>query len=301
MRTVTMGQFEDLKLFITIIDEGSIARAAKALGIAKSAVSRRLSQLEDRYDIRLIDRHPGTWEVTQAGQELYQRAVPMIAEASDLEADFIHTSQSLNGPLRVSLPREFGMSFLRPALYDFIQDHPEIDLTVDFEDRTVDLENENYDLAIRITSEVLGGLNMMRLGSTRHGLYASPSYLKAAGSLNTPADLKAHRLLHYGADRRAVWEFGFRGQKAKVEFKPDLGSNAGAFLLDAAVNDFGIIRLPDFVVADAVRENALTQLLPEAEFQEYGVFLVTSSKRRINKRMRAFISSLEARCADLCP
>ncbi len=296
-----MGQFEDLKLFVTIIDDGSIARASETLGIAKSAVSRRLSQLEDRYEIRLIDRQPGTWQITQAGQELYQRAVPMIAEAHDLDADFMHTARSLEGPLRVSVPREFGMSFLRPALYEFVQTHPEIDLTVDFEDRTVDLESENYDLAIRITSQALDSLNMVKLGSTRHGLYASPGYLKRTGSPKEPADLRAHKLLQYGADRRTVWEFGFAGKKAKIEFKPDLGSNAGAFLVDAALHDFGIIRLPDFVVADAVGRNALVRVLPDAEFQEYGIFLVRSSKRRINKRMRVFMTLLKARCVVLCP
>jgi len=295
-----MGQIEDLRLFITVVDEGGIARASETLGIAKSAVSRRLSQLEDRYDVRLIDRHPGTWEISQAGQELYQRAVPMVTEASDLDADFMHTSRSLSGPLRVSVPREFGMSFLRPTLFEFVRDHPEIDVTVDFEDRTVDLESENYDLAIRITSGGLDGLNAVRLASTRHGLYASPGYLESAGIPKDPADLKAHTLLHYGADRRTVWEFGFNGRKARVEFKPDLGSNAGAFLVDAALNDLGIIRLPDFVVADALTSKALVQLLPDAEFREYGVFLVSSSKRRVNKRMRSFMASLETRCAMLC-
>lgn len=295
-----MGQIEDLKLFVNVVDEGSIARAAEALGIAKSAVSRRLSQLEDRYDVRLIDRQPGTWDVTQAGQELYQRAVPMVADASDLDADFMHTSRSLNGPLRVSVPREFGMSFLRPTLYEFIEDHPEIAVTVDFEDRTVDLESENYDLAIRITSGSLDGMNTMRLASTRHGLYASPGYIERTGTPEDPADLKAHKLLHYGADRRTIWEFVFKGRKSKVEFKPYLGSNAGAFLLDAALNDMGIIRLPDFVVARAVGVKTLVPILPKAEFQEYGVFLVSSSKRRVNKRMRAFMTALEDYCAALC-
>lgn len=295
-----MGQIEDLKLFVTVMDEGSIARAAKALGIAKSAVSRRLSQLEDRYDVRLIDRQPGTWDITQAGRELYQRAVPMVADASDLDADFMHTSRSIKGPLRVSVPREFGMSFLRPTLYNFMQDHPEIELTVDFEDRTVDLESENYDLAIRITSLSLDWMNTIRLASTRHGLYASPDYLRRAGTPKDPTDLKSHTLLHYGGDRRTIWEFGFNGRKAKVEFKPELGSNAGAFLLDAALNDLGVIRLPDFVVAEAVNAKTLVQILPDAVFQEYGIFLVSSSKRRINKRMRAFITLLEAQCAVLC-
>ena len=92
-----MGQIEDLRLFVSVVDEGSIARAADALGIAKSAVSRRLQQLEDRYEIKLVDRQPRNWEVTKAGQELYQRAVAMVADADDLDSDYLHASRSLSG------------------------------------------------------------------------------------------------------------------------------------------------------------------------------------------------------------
>ncbi|MCH2077413.1 MAG: LysR family transcriptional regulator [Rhodobacteraceae bacterium] len=88
-----IGHIEDLRLFVSVVDEGSITRAADALGIAKSAVSRRLQQLEDRYDIKLVDRQPRNWEVTKAGQELYQRALAMVADADDFDFDFMHTSR----------------------------------------------------------------------------------------------------------------------------------------------------------------------------------------------------------------
>ncbi|MCV6602060.1 MAG: LysR family transcriptional regulator, partial [Cohaesibacter sp.] len=124
-----MGQIEDLRLFTTIVDNGSIARAATQIGIAKSAVSRRLHQLEVKYDVKLINRSPGKWEITPAGQELYQRALPVITDAADLESDFIHSARSLNGPLRVTIAREFGMAFLKPILFDFTRKYPNIELS----------------------------------------------------------------------------------------------------------------------------------------------------------------------------
>lgn len=291
-----MGQIEDLKLFVTVVDQGGIARAAKDLGIAKSAVSRRLGQLESRYDVRLIDRQPGTWIVTEAGKELYQRAVPMLADADDLETDFMHNARNPDGPLRVTIAYEFGMTFLKPMLFQFVKDHPEIELTLDFDDRTIDLDRENYDLAIRITSHDSEWGSQVKLGTMQHGLFASPGYLEKHGVPSEPRHLRAHALLHYGASRRPTWVFKHGGKPVKIDFKPTMNSNSGSFLLDAATKDMGITRLPDFVVAQAVEDGILVQVLPEAEFKEFGIHLIHSTNRRLNKRMRAFVEAAHEQC-----
>ena len=294
-----MGQIEDLRLFVTIVDKGSIAKAADELNIAKSAVSRRLSQMEERYGVRLIDRQPRVWEVTSAGQELYQRGMQMVSDADDLDADFIHSSRSLKGPLTVSIAREFGLSFLRPAVFKFMEDNPEIDMTVDFDDRFVDLDNENYDLAIRLTARVPIGLVHQRIGTTRHGLYAISTYLKKNSEPRDLNDLKTHPLLHYGAARRAKWEFIFEGKRRLVEFQPALNSNNGPFLIDAALNDMGIIRLPDFVVADKLQAGQLMPVLQEWKMAELGIHIIHTPTRRLNRRMRAFMDAIELGCAGL--
>lgn len=296
-----MGQIEDLRLLISVIDEGSIARASEAMGIAKSAVSRRLGQLEERYDMRLIDRQPGRWGVTKAGQELYQRSLAIVGDAAELDADFLQSSQSLSGPLRVSVPREFGMSFLRPTLYAFRDTYPEIEMTVDFDDRTVDLENENYDLAVRITSHPTDGVAAIKISETRHGLYASPDYLAKAGTPSIPLELSSHKLLHYGQERRPVWEFQLDGKVAKIAFKPEINSNSGAFLVDAALTGRGIINMLDFIVDPSVQKGELVEIFSHAEFKAYGIYIVHSRSRRINKRMRALIASLQARCNEISP
>ncbi len=294
-----MGQIEDLRLFVAIVDQGSIGRAADVLGIAKSAVSRRLSQLEDRYDMRLIDRQPRTWDVTTAGQELYQRASTMVADADDLDEDFKQTSQSFSGPLSVTIAREFGLSFLKPMLFAFMKAHPQIDLTVDFDDRTVDLENENYDLGVRIAAEESSSLTAHPLGKTRHGLFATPSYARENGLPGSLGELTKHPLLHYGSARRARWEFSCDGKKQQVTFLPALNSNNGPFLLDAALNDFGIVRLPDFVVSEAVKDGKLIPVLPENQIAAFSIQVVYGTKRRLNRRMHAFINALRKSCIAL--
>lgn len=295
-----MGQIEDLRLFVAVVDNGGIARAAEKLNIAKSAVSRRLGQLEDRFGVRLIDRQPHLWEVTTAGQELYQRAAQMVADADELDADFGQEAHGLKGPLSVSIAREFGLSFLTPILLEFMEQHPEIELTLDFDDRMVDLEHKNFDMAIRVSCSELAGLIAVPLGKSRHGLYASSKYLAANGRPSDLEDLARHRLLHYGAVRRARWEFLCEGRRRYIQFKPALNSNTGGYLLNAVLAGSGIARLPDFVVQETLDTGGLETILPECEIEEWRISLVYSEKRRLNRRMRAFIETMQARCACLC-
>lgn len=291
-----MGQIEDLRLFVKIVDCGGIARAAEEMNIAKSAVSRRLAQLEDRYGVRLIDRQPRVWEITTAGQELYQRASAMVSDADDLDADFLHVGHTPKGPLSITVAREFGLTFLKPTLFRFAEDHPQIDLLIDFDDRTVDLEAENYDLAVRVTATELKGLNCHRIGTTRHGLFASRTYAEANGLPTTLEQLTDHPLLHYGGARRATWEFEEEGRKRIVTFRPALRSNYGSFLVDAVLRDVGIIRLPLFVVREQASAGRLIPVLDHLRHKDYGIYVVHSAKRRLNKRMRMLMEALEQAC-----
>ncbi len=131
-----MGQIEDLHLFVVVVETSGISKAAERLGIAKSAVSRRMSLLEGRYGAILIDRTPGVWDLTETGKELYQRAVQVVGEMNGIEADFVNISANHSGPLSVSVPREFGINFLSNDLLAFKAKFPEIQLTIDFDDRS---------------------------------------------------------------------------------------------------------------------------------------------------------------------
>ena len=294
-----MGQMEDLRLFVLVTEAGSISKAADKLGIAKSAVSRRLGLLEDRFATRLIDREPGTWEITAAGRELHQRALRLLSEADEIEADFIHDRQSAVGPLSVSVPLEFGTIFLQPVLLRFAERHPQIQLRVDFDDRRIDLLQENYDLAIRISAQPHHGQTTVSLGRTRHQLYASPDYAKANGLPETLSSLNDHPLLHYGSARRAKWEFVAKKGVQAIDFQPALNSNSGKFLLEATRKGFGIARLPDFVASQACAAGELRTVLPECKLPEWSINLIHSEIRLVNRRMRLFIDEISSACLEL--
>jgi len=294
-----MGQIEDLRLFALVVENHSLSRAAERLNIAKSAVSRRLSLLEERYGSRLIDRGPGVWQVTATGLELFQRAARVVSDVDEIESDFVEAAHHLAGPLVVSVPHDFGIAFLTPALIAFQARYPDIQLTVDFDDRTVDLARENYDFAIRITPAIEAGVVARKIGVSEHRLCASPSYLGANGHPENLEDLLEHPLLYFGTARRAKWAFvGSSGKVESIEFQPSLNSNSGDFLLQAAEQGLGIARLPDFISEKAFVSGSLVPILPDLSVPLWGIYLLHAEDRRLNRRMRLFAEDIEAACLE---
>ena len=291
---ICMGQMEDLKLYVQVVEQGSISKAASILRIAKSAVSRRISILEERYSSVLIDRTPGKWEITKVGLDLYQRSRALVAEFEEVNEDFTSLHAQISGPLNISIPRDFGLNYLRQKLFEFQGKYPNIKLSIDFDDRFVDLETENYDFAIRITAQADTKYISKRIGAIRRYLCASPEYLSLNGTPQNLEDLQAHSLLHYGNTKRGNWTFQTSDRKEKsIKFSPTISSNSGQFLGEAALNNIGISMLPDFIADKYIDTGQLKTILPQYSFSPYEIYLTHLGSRRLNRRMRAFSSALE--------
>ena len=291
---ICMGQMEDLKLYVQVVEQGSISKAASILRIAKSAVSRRISILEERYSSVLIDRTPGKWEITKVGLDLYQRSRALVAEFEEVNEDFTSLHAQISGPLNISIPRDFGLNYLRQKLFEFQGKYPNIKLSIDFDDRFVDLETENYDFAIRITAQADTKYISKRIGAIRRYLCASPEYLSLNGTPQNLEDLQAHSLLHYGNTKRGNWTFQTSDRKEKsIKFSPTISSNSGQFLGEAALNNIGISLLPDFIADKYIDTGQLKTILPQYSLSPYEIYLTHLGSRRLNRRMRAFSSALE--------
>ena len=291
---ICMGQMEDLKLYVQVVEQGSISKAASILRIAKSAVSRRISILEERYSSVLIDRTPGKWEITKVGLDLYQRSRALVAEFEEVNEDFTSLHAQISGPLNISIPRDFGLNYLRQKLFEFQGKYPNIKLSIDFDDRFVDLETENYDFAIRITAQADTKYISKRIGAIRRYLCASPEYLSLNGTPQNLEELQVHSLLHYGNTKRGNWTFQTSDRKEKsIKFSPTISSNSGQFLGEAALNNIGISMLPDFIADKYIDTGQLKTILPQYSLSPYEIYLTHLGSRRLNRRMRAFSSALE--------
>ncbi len=283
-----MGQVEDLDLFIRIVDAGSVTKAAQELNIAKSAVSRRLAGLEARLDTLLIDRGPGRWALTDRGAALLERARAVVGEVAALEADFQNPRLALQGPLRLSLPRDFGLGCLMEPLQDFMRAYPGIELRLSFEDRMVDLTHENVDAALRITGRELGDVQATQLGRSGAQICASPAYLAGAPPLTTPADLSAHTWLTYGSEALATLPMGGK----LMELRARHASSSGLFLREAAIAGLGLAAIPNFLSQEALASGQLVPVLSNYPLPELGIYLCRASGARPNRRVSVFADYL---------
>ncbi len=292
-----MGQLEDLHLFVAVVDNKSIGKAAEKMHIAKSAVSRRLNLLEERYDIKLINREPGNWQVTSAGRELYQRATGVLTDAQELDFDFKREPFNLSGHLHISIADEFGHFFLMPALLDFQNRYPDIKLSLDFENRYVDLDRENYDLLIRVSKETNTEFGEEKIGTFQHYMYAGTDYASTKTLPENLDELAKHPLLCYSDSRRAKWEFVKNDEPVSIEFQPALNSNSGTFLLQATINGHGISRLPSIIADESENSGQLVKVLADYKIAEQNIHILYSEKRRLSHCMRTFIKEISAACA----
>ncbi len=194
-----MGQLEDITVFIRIVDAGGISRAAEQLGTAKSAVSRRLVDLETRLGVRLINRTTRTSSLTDAGRSYYERVIKIVDDITELNALTEDSNLALEGTIKLAAPLSFGLCHLSPAISAFVKQYPQLSINVDFSDRQLDLVEEGLDLAFRIAYLKDSSLIARKISQIRMLLCASPNYLNQHGIPKTPNDLTNHQLLHYNS------------------------------------------------------------------------------------------------------
>lgn len=302
-----MDRFNEIETFIRVVDTGSITRAAQRLGVAKSAVSRRIAELERRLGAQLVTRTTRRLTVTETGQAFYERARHVLADLIEAESSVADTDGDLSGTLRIAAPVTFGLIHLTPILTEFMQQHPAVTVDVDFSDRHVDLIEDRFDIAVRIGRLNDSSLIARRLGPIHQIVCASPTYLAYHGTPATPDDLAAHHCLHYSLDPQGRhWHYTAPdGTSGEITVGAHAIASNGEFLRDAAIAGQGITRLPTFMIYRAVTAGKLIPILTDYQWVEIGLHALYPPTRRLARRVRAFVDLLAARfpqepCWDQC-
>ena len=284
-----MGELEDLSVFAKIVEAGSVSKAAAALNLAKSAVSRRLSLLEDRFGLSLIDRRPGIWALTERGQQLYSRAASLLIEMEAIKAELRNERLALSGPLSISLPRDIGLGSLARLLPEFSKAYPDIQLSLQFDNRQVDLRHESFDAALRITAEKPDGVKAEYLSTFSVHVVASPAYLAKTHPLKQPNDLVNHRFLAYGNALTSHIPF----EAGAVSLRAVSCSNSGIYLRDAAIAGQGLVSLPSFLCEREIRDGRLKPILQAYRLPSLKAYLCTPIDAAPNRRAQVFSKFLK--------
>jgi len=289
-----MNQFEDMQTFIRIVEAGSITKAADQIETVKSAVSRRLSDLEKRLGITLLTRTTRSQTLTESGKSYYQQCLRIVEEVAEVESGLRNDNCALVGKIKVAAPLSFGLVHLAPALREFSLLHPDIHYDLDFNDRKVDLVEEGFDLAIRISKLEDSTLIARKITSGLSVLAASPDYLKQHGTPLTPCDLEqGHVKLRYSL-APDNWQFKDKeGSLLSVKVPTVMTANNGDYLLDEAIAGKGLLHTPDFICYRAIQQGKLIPLLTQyLVAKPVDAFAIYPQNRHLSKRVRSLVDYL---------
>ena len=285
-----MGQLEDLRAFVQIAEHQSIGKAAESMGIAKSAMSRKLRLLEERMQTELIVRTTRQWALTESGRQLYERGVGVLTAVDELDDKVRNESSELKGEIRISVPLYFGKAVLSNPLLTFAKDHPAVHLKVDFSDRIVDVVRENYDFVVRIANLPDSSLIARKLCETQHVYCASKEYLASHPPINHLHDMRHHKVIQFGPSQRFKWTAKSpAGKLESVSLTASLNSDDGAFLIEAAEKGIGVTRVPDFMAEAALQCGSLVRVLEQFPPDPRGIYAVYPTTKYLPARTRALL------------
>ncbi len=288
-----MDRFEEMRAFAAVVDAGSFVRAADALELSKTAVSRLVGDLEARLGVRLLHRTTRKLSLTSEGEVFHARCKELLADVDEAEAEVTARADQAAGLVRVNVPVSFGLLQLAPLWPAFMARHPQVTLDVTLADRIVDLVEEGFDLAVRIARLPASTLVSRQLTSTRLVLCASPEYLRREGSPAHPSELArrvvfAYTLLATGEQ----WSFEGPAGAVTVKISPRLRSNSGDTCTAAALQHQGLVLQPSFLIGEHLRSGALVEVLPQYRSMELGVYAVYASRKHTPPKVRVLIDFL---------
>ncbi|GAB3759775.1 LysR family transcriptional regulator [Ramlibacter monticola] len=288
-----MDRFEEMRAFAAVVDAGSFVRAAEALRLSKTAVSRLVSDLEARLGVRLLHRTTRKLSLTVEGEVFHARCKELLSNVEEAEAEVTARADEAVGQLRLNVPVSFGLLHLAPLWPAFMQQHPQVDLDVTLSDRVVDLVDEGYDLAVRIAQLASSSLVSRKLASTRMVLCASPEYLRRHGTPAHPSEIAAHTVFAYTLLAMGE-QWAFEGPEGPVSVKvaPRMRTNSGDTCVAAALQHQGIVLQPSFMVGHHLRAGTLVEVLPPYRSRELGIYAVYASRKHLTPKVRVLIDFL---------
>jgi len=289
-----MDKFEEYQAFTTVVDTGSFTAAAERLGSAKSAVSRRVSALEERLGVQLLHRTTRVLNLTETGRSFYKHGKRILADLEEAESAVQQEHGELRGSLRLALPLSFGVRHMCGPIATFAKQHPKVKFDLDLNDRKVDLIEESFDLALRIGRLTDSSLIARRLFDVNAVVVASKHYLDVHGRPTSPDDLRHHDCLVYSnLSDPNNWSFvDSDGNVGVTKIDPVLTASSGDFLCNAAAHGMGLAIQPTFIASQGIRSGHLEPVLTDYKFPVATAYAVYPPTRHLSYRVRAFIDFL---------
>ena len=294
-----MDRLTSLTAFVRVVDTGGFSAAGRRLNMSTTMVSNHVQALEDRLGARLLNRTTRKVSLTEVGRAYYDRCIQILADIEQAD-DIAGALQSTpRGTLRIYTATHI-VTFIAPVVAEFLAKYPEVKVDLSMGERTVDIIDEGFDVAVRMTPPPDSSLITRNLATWRHVLCCSPGYLEQHGRPQQLSELSGHncvRHVNYPFDDE--WRFFDRkGAPASVGISGNLITNSGDMLRTAGLQGAGVCLAPGFLIHDDLEEGRLVRLLPEYRPVELSMNAVYPHRHHLSAKVRTFIDMLVQHSAE---
>jgi len=288
-----MQDLNEMAIFAVVVGCGSFTKAADKLKLPKSTVSRKVSQLEKRVGVRLINRTTRNLKPTETGKLYYENCMKMLDQAEEADRVVNNMQSEPSGVLRVSTPLAFGIPFFTNMFTRFSRQYPKVKMEFIADNKSLDMLDEEIDISFRIGPLEDSSLVARNLGTARLSLCATPEYLAEFGVPKSVDDLIEHQCINHPD---APWVFLTRTGEQAPNINYRMSSNDMEMIRMLALDSFGIAAIPQLLIADDVRAGKLKLLLQDTPFQERTFYMVYPSRREPPSKVVAFTEFILEQC-----
>ncbi|TAH47833.1 MAG: LysR family transcriptional regulator [Betaproteobacteria bacterium] len=289
-----MSTDSELGFFCLLVKQGSLAATARELNLTPPAVSRRLSQLEERLGVRLLNRTTRRISLTSEGEVYFTNAQRILSDIDDMERLVSSSRAAPKGLLRVNAPLGFGRSYIGPAVSAFTRAYPDVEVQLQLTDRPVSLPDEAIDVSIRFGELPDSRLIAKKIATNRRLLVASPVYLAAAGHPAYPHELSQHQCIVLRQNDAAYgnWRLSRGKQTDTIKVHGKLSTNDGEVALNWALDGHGILMRAEWDVAKYLRSGRLVQVLGDYETPPADIYAVYLERLNLSAKVACFVEHL---------
>jgi len=286
-----MNKLKAIATFVEIADHGSMAAAARSLGVVNSVVTKNLNELESWLGRKLIFRSTRNMRLTKDGLEYLEECRHILESVKNLEAKGCKDEDIIHGEVKITAPFYLGQYILAPIIVEYHEAFPEVSINLILSDDFKDMVDEGFDIAIRASQMPDSSFISKRLKKTSLRVVASNQYIEKHGAPSSPKDLRSHTCLIEGdSDNRRRWQFkGKSNKQTSVSINGKIQINSGGMIKAVCTKGLGIAQLPDFMVDNEIRNNQLVRLMPDYELDNFFLHLLYHKRSTTSSAIKSVI------------
>ncbi len=294
-----MDQFKQISTFVDVISRGSLSAAARAEGIAPAMIGRRLDALEERLGVKLLQRTTRKIALTNEGAAFLESCQRILLDLENAETQVSERSARPSGHLIISAPAGFGRQHVAPLIPSFLTEYRDVSVTLNLNDRVVDLIGEGVDVAIRIADLADSNLIGVKLADNKRVVVAAPEYLKKFGTPHSLDELSRHHCLTISSEgSQRGWTFRQNGKNVVLKVQGNMACNDGAVLHDWALQGRGLAWRSMWEVGGEIESGKLVTVLDEFAAPGNDIYAVFAQRQHLPLRIRAFVDFLRRAFAE---